>query len=238
MTAACWYMAAAELSPRALTGLRRKELKFLRWGDIRLDAPHPFIQLRTEQTKNGRADQLLLHPDLVTMLKRKRRGLPSASVFYAVPCMASFKSDLAAAKIRFEDDLGRRADFHALRHSYCTLVAQSGATMKEAQVLMRHSDPKLTANVYAHVGLFDTAGALAGVNLPKLGDQVQMATGTNSAILPDCWKTVGETSNAQVDNQRQPETVGNDRRVAASSTDSSENAVGSGGNDTTGDSMS
>jgi hypothetical protein len=32
-----------------LAGLRRSELKELRWGDLRLNAPRPFIQLRPEQ---------------------------------------------------------------------------------------------------------------------------------------------------------------------------------------------
>jgi hypothetical protein len=39
------------------------------------------------------------------------------------------------------------ADFHALRHSFVALLDKSGATLKEAMQLARHSDPKLTMAV-------------------------------------------------------------------------------------------
>jgi len=40
--------------------------------------------------------------------------------------------------------------FHSLRHTYCTLVIESGAKLTEAQRLLRHQGPTLTANIYSH----------------------------------------------------------------------------------------
>ena len=40
-------------------------------------------------------------------------------------------------------------DFHCLRTTYVSLVIESGASVKEAMTLARHSTPNLTLNVYA-----------------------------------------------------------------------------------------
>src|SRR5262245_28579778 len=45
------------------------------------------------------------------------------------------------------------ADFHSLRHSYIALLDKSGATLKEAMQLARHSDPRLTMAVYGRARL-------------------------------------------------------------------------------------
>ncbi len=65
------------------------------------------------------------------------------------------------------DSAGRVADFHALRASYITLLVMSGISVKTAQELARHSDPKLTMNVYTRLGVHDLASALNA--LPDLG---------------------------------------------------------------------
>ena len=39
------------------------------------------------------------------------------------------------------------SDFHSLRHCFISLLDRSGATLKEAMQLARHSDPKLTVAV-------------------------------------------------------------------------------------------
>ena len=55
------------------------------------------------------------------------------------------------------------ADFHALRHSFIALLDKSGATLKEAMQLARHTDPKLTMAVYGRRQLHDLgAGRRAG----------------------------------------------------------------------------
>jgi integrase len=47
------------------------------------------------------------------------------------------------------------ADFHSLRHSYIALLDRSGATLKEAMQLARHSDPRLTMAVYGRAQMHD-----------------------------------------------------------------------------------
>jgi len=43
---------------------------------------------------------------------------------------------------------GGRIDFHSLRVTYDTMVFEMGASTKEAQHLMRHSDTRLTVHTY------------------------------------------------------------------------------------------
>src|SRR5207247_65626 len=91
-----------------------------------------------------------------------------------------------AAGIPYRDADGRVADFHALRHSYITLLERSGASPKMAQELARHSDIRLTMNVYTPARLHDLVGAVEG--LPALltpgataGKAALRATGTEGA---------------------------------------------------------
>ena len=41
-----------------------------------------------------------------------------------------------------------KLDFHSLRYTFATKLARKGVSKRLAQELMRHSDPKLTANIY------------------------------------------------------------------------------------------
>ncbi len=66
------------------------------------------------------------------------------------------------------DDSGIVVDFHALRATYVTLLVKAGGSVKAAQELARHSDPKLTMNTYAKLGVHDLAGA--SDSLPGLKD--------------------------------------------------------------------
>jgi integrase len=61
------------------------------------------------------------------------------------------------------------ADFHSLRHSYIALLDKTGATLKEAMRLARHSDPKLTMAVYGRAALHDLAAAVS--RLPSLSPE-------------------------------------------------------------------
>ena len=53
------------------------------------------------------------------------------------------------------DDLGRRIHIHALRHSFVSALGRAGVGLTQAQALLGHSDPKLTASLYTHLDAAD-----------------------------------------------------------------------------------
>jgi integrase len=57
-----------------------------------------------------------------------------------------------------------------LRVSYATSLARAGVPLAQAQRLMRHSDPKLTANVYTRLELSDARAAVAKIDVAPAGE--------------------------------------------------------------------
>ncbi len=74
------------------------------------------------------------------------------------------------------------ADFHALRHTYLTLLGKGGVDLRTAQELAGHSTPVLTAR-YSHRRLHDLAGAVEKLPafLPPAGPAP--GAGTEAAAL-------------------------------------------------------
>jgi integrase len=70
------------------------------------------------------------------------------------------KADLEAAEIPYVDDAGLFADFHALRHSFISMLAAGNVHPKLAQRLARHSNINLTMMRYTHSRPADEAQAL------------------------------------------------------------------------------
>lgn len=91
--------------------------------------------------------------------------------------------DLEAAGIPYDNELGR-CDFHSLRHTFASMLNEANVPMMTAQKLLRHSDPKLTANIYTHV-LVDTK-AKALDQLPRITaaseKEAAVMTGTDGVM--------------------------------------------------------
>ena len=77
-----------------------------------------------------------------------------------------FRADLEAAGILkrdkdgeliITDEYGLVYDFHSLRATFASLLNKVRVPLATAQRLMRHSDPKLTSNIYTHVLIDDKA---------------------------------------------------------------------------------
>ncbi len=83
--------------------------------------------------------------------------------------------------LAYRDREGRYADFHALRHSFITMVGKAGVSPKEHQDLARHSTYALTSR-YTHSRFYDLAAAVQALPIPTFGrgleSQVLAATGT------------------------------------------------------------
>ena len=58
------------------------------------------------------------------------------------------------------DEPGRSIDARALRTTFGTHLSRGGVPLRTAQAAMRHSDPRLTADVYTDPKLLDVMGAL------------------------------------------------------------------------------
>lgn len=127
----------------AYTGLRRTEMSRLLWTDVFLEAEKPYIELRAGTTKNKRGGFIPLIPCLAELLRAaKPRGcLATGRVFRrGIPGVATMRGDLAAAGVPFVDERGHRADFHALRYTFASLLARAGVSELSRIKLARHSD--------------------------------------------------------------------------------------------------
>src|SRR5262249_4097844 len=140
--------------------------------------------------KNGRTAVQPLPPDIVEALRGYLVGRsgdqPVWTGTWPAKAAEMIGLDLETAGIPYVvegPDGPLYADFHALRHSFIALLDRSGATLKEAMQLARHSDPKLTMAVYGRAQLHDLGEAMR--RLPSLhtgpqgGGAALAATGTD-----------------------------------------------------------
>jgi integrase len=147
----------------ASTGFRRDELESLTPASFRLDLRPPMIVCEAGYTKNHRQAEQPIPETLASLLRpwlaSKATDRP---VFHPLSQKTGLMlaTDLKRCGIESMDDAGRVVDMHSLRHGYITTLAKAGVPVKVLQTLARHSDPKLTLNVYSHLTVFDTAGAL------------------------------------------------------------------------------
>lgn len=96
----------------------------------------------------------------------------------------------------YQDADGQVIDFHAQRHTYISDIVASGASVKTAQELARHSDPRLTIGRYSHARLHDLKGAIEGLpslNPEKPKQQAQQATGTEGLSPANRQQLSGKT---------------------------------------------
>ncbi|MDY7010844.1 MAG: site-specific integrase [Planctomycetota bacterium] len=159
-----WFLAA-------FTGLRKSELASIRIGDVHLDTMPAYLELHAENEKAKRGAKLPLKNELADMVRKYIAGqrqvvgnsvrllLPDVPLIEP-PTLKTFNLDLAVAGIEKVDSCGRSMDIHSLRHTFGTMLARSGVAPRTAQELMRHSDIRLTTNIYQHLELVDTAGAV------------------------------------------------------------------------------
>jgi integrase len=196
----------------AYTGLRLGELRQLVWGDLNLTHERPHMKVRASTTKNKRDATLPIHPSLLNELaKAKPQNVDDAKpVFDGTHHAVSarrFVKDLETAKIERIDSMGRKLDFHCLRYTFATLLARCGVSQRLAQELMRHSDPRLTANIYTDVTCLPTFEAVH--ELPWLGDNEESMFQEVSPI----FGTVNRTQD--------PDILGQNGSLAVSSSEAS-----------------
>jgi integrase len=155
------------------TGFRAGELASLTPASFDLGALPARVTLPARKGKNRRLAVQPLTPEVAEALRDYLAGRPADLPIWP-GCWSDraadmLRTDLATAGIPFRvegPDGPLFADFHALRHTYITRLEQSGVTIKQAQALARHSDPRLTIGRYSHATLAELGAALG--KLPPL----------------------------------------------------------------------
>ena len=146
----------------AMTGIRAGELLGLKGEDIDFERRLLFIRRSVNrghvQTVKSRASQKPLPlPDVLAgILKehlRIRQDSPERWLF-ANSRLRPYSADKV---VRFklwpilEDLKIPHCGLHAFRHFHSTMLLEIGAAPQVAQAQMRHSDPRITLEVYSHV---------------------------------------------------------------------------------------
>jgi integrase len=143
------------------TGLRANELGSLRPSSFRF-GDKPMVFVPGAATKNGEDAR---QPLPSTLAKTTEAWLPKSTDEELFPgdwhlkAAKMIRVDLATAKIAAETAEGE-VDFHALRVTYGTNLARAGISPAIAQQLMRHSDIKLTLEIYTKFGTEEVADAV------------------------------------------------------------------------------
>jgi integrase len=122
-----------------------------------VDTERPSVSILAGTAKNRTAVTLPLHPELVAELRaiKPLNGCRNDKVVLIGRMLAGMwkmKSDLKRAGIRFIEN-GRRADLHALRHTFSTNIVKTNAPPRVAMEAMRHSDLRLTMKVYTDANM-------------------------------------------------------------------------------------
>lgn len=180
--AMCYRVAAG-------SGLRANELRSLTPESFNLNADPPTIIVKAGYSKRRQNDLQPISNGLSELLSPWLEKKSAGSSVFALPDKTAkmLHRDLKAARqawlneakteaaksyreksdfLKPLDSNGDVIDFHSFRHGYISSIVNSGASVKVAQELARHSTPVLTIGRYAHARLNDLCGAIESLRIP------------------------------------------------------------------------
>jgi len=167
-------------------GLRRGEVRRLRWCDV--DFPRACIIVPAASAKARCEQTVEVHANLFAVLHvaRPKDVVPTATVIPGAqfPTIRTFWADLARARIPRQDKEERVVDFHALRTTFISLLASSGAHPRVAQALARHASIETTMGTYTDLRLLDLRGTVEKLPLPSLTPRTKAGTAARPLSLP------------------------------------------------------
>jgi len=233
-TRATLYRLAVE------TGLRASELGSLTPESFDLnDLDEAAVTVAAGYSKHRRQDVLPLRRDMAEVLAEFLAGKLAGQPVFPMPDkpVKMVCRDLEAARgkwlaedgitdeerkrreessfLIYRDAAGPVADFHALRHTFITRLAQSGIAPSVAKSLARHSTITLTIDRYTHTVIGDQRQALAV--LPVIGAKAEQQgqalrpTADGAVVAADARARAAQTTALTRQNSPKPAIDGHDR---------------------------
>lgn len=192
------------------TGLRVSELASMTPESFQLATSAPVVRVRASCTKNKREAVQPVPVGVAGILRQfiadKIQGKPVWPGRWIRRAAKMIRTDLESARaswiaeavndrqrdqrnetdyLAYIDADGRYGDFHALRHSYITMVGESGISPREHQDLARHSTYTLTAK-YSHSRSYNLDAAVQSLPIPTgTAPLTCAATGTDGPARRD-----------------------------------------------------
>jgi len=197
------------------SSFRAGELRSLTPKSFALEGDGPSISVTAAYSKRRRDDVQPIDRGLADTLRPWLAAQAAGGPVFALPDKtgAMLRGDLRRARAKWlreastplerrerrqsdflcaVDAEGRVFDFHGFRHDYISGIVSSGASVKVAQELARHSTPSLTIGRYAHVRLHDLRAAVPSVpgttSTTRPEAVAPRATGTCDLVLHRCNK--------------------------------------------------
>ena len=188
---------AQEVSPReypvflvmATAGLRISEAKGLQVGDV--DVPGQRLHIRRQvrrgyisSPKNGKGRVVDLPASVVAILEQVRQTRQAEAAYNGVEARWLFPG--VTGDMPTTDEVIRRAlrlalkaagirsiRIHTLRHTFATLLVESGVALLTVSRQLGHADIGTTANTYAHVAPGGNRAAAEALEAVLTGNQTQ-----------------------------------------------------------------
>ena len=180
------------------SGLRRSELASLTPESFDLDATPPTITVQARDARNRKPTVQPIPLALADLLRPWLQGRPAGERVFRLPYWTAkmLREDLDACNppIPYRTAEGY-FDLHAARAVYISMLAMSNIPLAIVQRLARHSDPRLTLNVYAHIDQQQKGEAVA--SMPVAG----------TLPMPE-----ERTAPATADERLEPSRCGNDHQ--------------------------
>lgn len=142
-----------------ITGLRANEIRTLEPNAFKLEGDDPHVIVRAGYSKHRREDHQPIRRSDAEWLRTWLVGREEQVVMVPDRTAEMLRGDLERAGIPYETADGV-VDFHSLRATYITLLAQSGIDPKRLQKLARHSTITLTMDGYVKTTEQDLRKAL------------------------------------------------------------------------------
>jgi integrase len=174
------------------SGLRAGELRALTVGH--LDAERGGLRLDATWTKNRKSGFQPVASGVIRRLVKLAEGLPASAKLLHVPYHSARELERDMKRAGLDKWVNeRKTDFHALRHTYATLIREAGADSVERAVLMRHAIPGITDEVYEreHVKtlrlreIVEAVAARLGFASAPIAPQ-RKAAGAEGDCITDC----------------------------------------------------
>lgn len=174
----CSHRAKLPAMIAIFAGLRRGEMTALTWNDVDLikkeitvNKSYDYKNNRLKDPKSYAGNRIIPIPDvLVNFLAEQKRTstLVCVNAHNGLMTESSWKRLIESLQVDMEvaigatnktskfapTELNRTLEpfgWHSLRHTYATLLYDSGVDVLTAQYLLGHSDVKTTMDIYTHL---------------------------------------------------------------------------------------